>query len=87
MKSEWSRCAIWNGLSTQQTYFTGDVSGEVAVGAEFETAGVLGSVVDDVNVPRLQIARTTDVTERRTNLLISGPISFIEFLPMCFSEQ
>lgn len=50
--------------NAQQTYFTWDFSGEVAVGGEFETAGVLGSVVYNVNVPRLPKAtdRKTDVT-------------------------
>lgn len=42
----------------EQTHFTWDFSGEVAVGGEFETAGILGGVVYNVNVPRLQ--RATD---------------------------
>lgn len=50
--------------NAQQTYFTWDFSGEVAVGGEFETAGVLCSVVYNINVPRLPKAtdRKTDVT-------------------------
>lgn len=48
----------------QQTYFTWDFSGEIAVGGEFEATGVLGRVVDNVNVSRLPAAtdRKTDVT-------------------------
>lgn len=34
-------------------YLAWDFSGEVAVGGELETAGVLGGEVHDVNVPRL----------------------------------
>lgn len=55
-------------MKRKQTYFTWDFSGEVAVGGEFEMAGVLGCVVYYVNVARLptakdrKTARKTDVT-------------------------
>lgn len=50
----------------QPTYFAWDFSGEVAVGGEFETTGVLGSVIYNVNVPRLPTTteRKTHVTHR-----------------------
>lgn len=37
----------------QQTYFAWDLPGEIAVGGELETTGVLGGDVHDVDVPRL----------------------------------
>ena len=44
-------------MKRHQTYFTWYFSGEVAVRGEFEMAGVLGSVVYYVNVPRLPTAK------------------------------
>lgn len=58
------------------TYFTWDFSGEVAVGGEFETAGVLCSVVYNVNVPRLPTA-----TDRKTGkTCVMNQITFLSFL-------
>lgn len=54
-------------LKWEQTYFTWDFSGEVAVGGEFETAGVLGGGVYNVNVSRLPTDRKTDVTSERVD--------------------
>lgn len=63
----------------EMTYFTWDFSGEVAVGGEFETAGVLGSVVYNVNVPRLPTA-----TDRETGkTCVMNQITFLSFLT-CF---
>lgn len=64
-----------NNEKTRQTYFTWDFSGEIAVGGEFETAGVLGSVVNNVNISRLPTAthretgRETAVTPKCTVML------------------
>lgn len=48
----------------QHTHFTRDVSGEVAVGGEFETAGVLRGAVHNVNVPGLQNTEKDSVTRK-----------------------
>lgn len=68
-------------MKLQQTYFTWGFSGEIAVGGEFEVAGVLGSVVYNVNVPRLPTDRKTDVTWQCLMTQISSP-SFLTFFPV-----
>lgn len=49
-------------MKLQQAYFTWGFSGEVTVGGEFEVAGVLGSVIYNVNVSRLPTDKKTDMT-------------------------
>lgn len=59
-------------VTGRQTHFTRDVSGEVTVGGEFETAGVLGGVVHNVNVPRLQTENSSVTRQEQRRLSGEG---------------
>lgn len=73
-------------MKWEQTYFTWHFSGEVAVGGEFETAGVLGGGVYNVNVARLPTDRKTDVTSEGVLTQISF-LSYLIFAPMSTESQ
>lgn len=41
----------------KRIYLAWDVPGEITVGSELEMAGLLGSVIHNLNIPRLHIRR------------------------------